>query len=87
MPFGSISCVDSAGEFLWPQFRQVWSSATEKISRQQIYTELLFLFFSHASAPEVWFATNLSNVKLKTREGFHSSKALELNSTLPTCKN
>lgn len=87
MPFGSISCVDSAVEFLWPQFRQVWSSATEKISRQQIYTELLFLFFSHASAPEVWFATNLGNVKLKTREGFHSSKALELNSTLPTCKN
>ena len=60
MPFGSISSVDSAVEFLWPQFRQVWSSATEKISRQQIYTELLFLFFSHASAPEVWFATNLS---------------------------
>lgn len=87
MPFGSISSVDSAVEFLWPQFRQVWSSATEKISRQQIYTELLFLFFSQASAPEVWFATNLSNVKLKTREGFHSSKALELNSTLPSCKN
>ena len=64
MLFGSISSLDSVVDFLSPQLSQVWSSATKKISRQQIYTELLFLFFSHASVPEVWFATNVSNFPL-----------------------